>query len=50
MVDVEGVHRALNDVLVVVVASSGSWLGLDGGWLGLVSISNERDSNPIRID
>lgn len=31
MVEVEGVHRALNDVLVVVVASSGSWLGLGGG-------------------
>lgn len=49
MDEVEGVHRALNDVLVVVVASSGSWLGLRGWW-GLVSISNERDSNPIRID
>lgn len=28
MDEVKGVHRALNDVHVVVVASSGSWLGL----------------------
>lgn len=36
-----GRQRALNDVLVVVGV---------GGLVRWVSISNERDSNPIRID